>query len=197
MTVNKCQQELSSGLRKSDAPPMGDSMDDTERTIRRFRVDARAMQEEAEAAVAELAMATRTLRDAVLDHARSGATMRVEIGTSVLSGRVLHVGSELVRLAVADGAPIDVALEAISLIRVLPADTGRATVTTGHPETMLARCRELVQVNAEVDIGLRAAATATGALLAATSTHLELASTAGGTLLIPMTSLGWIGPSER
>ncbi len=176
---------------------MGDSMDDTERTIRRFRVDARAMQEDAEAAVAELAMATRTLRDAVLDHARSGAAMRFEIGTAALSGRVRHVGSEVVRLAVADGSPVDVALDAVSLVRVVPGDAGRVAVTTGHPETVLARCRELVQVNAEVKIGLRAAETATGVLLAASSTHLELASSTGGALLIPMASLAWIGPSAR
>ncbi len=176
---------------------MGDSMDDTERTIRRFRVDARAMQEDAEAAVAELAMATRTLRDAVLDHARSGATMRLEIGPAALSGRVLHVGSEVVRLAVADGSPIDVALEAVSLVRILPAEAGRAAVTTGHPETVLARCRELVQANAEVEIGLRTGGTSTGVLLAATSTHLQLESSNGGVLLIPMASLAWIGPSDR
>lgn len=175
---------------------MGDSMDETERTIRRLRVDARAMQEDAEAAVAELAMATRTLRDAVLDHARSGATMRFEVGAAGLSGRVVHVGGEVVRLVVADGPPIDIALDAVSLIRVSNGVAGRATVTTGYPDTLVARCRELVQSNARVAVGLRAGPTVSGGLVATTSTHLELDSPSGVSL-IPLVSVAWISTSDR
>ena len=83
---------------------MGRSMEDAERTIRQLRVDARALQEDAEQAVAELARATRTLRDALLDHARAGASMRLELASATIVGRIVHVGDDVVRVVSPDGA---------------------------------------------------------------------------------------------
>ena len=175
---------------------MGDLMDDTERTIRRLRIDARRQQEEAEAVVAELARASRTLRDAVLDHGRAGRGLRVEVGESVIVGRAVHVGTDLVRIMGSDRQPVDVAFAAVSGIQVSGGDSGSASVSTGYPDTLLARARELVQVNAGVEIGRFAAPAIRGRLMAATVTHLEVDDPGDRSWIVPAGAVAWIRRSD-
>jgi hypothetical protein len=167
-------------------------MDDAERTIRRLRAGAREQQEDAEAVVAELAMATRTLREAVLDRARRGCAIRIELGSTVLLGTVVHVGSELVRLSSGDREMVDVVLDAVSAMRIEASEGNVAPVSTGYPETLLARCRELVQVNAEVEIGRSNAPVLRGRIMAVNATHLELLDGVGGSWLVPTGAVGWV-----
>lgn len=176
---------------------MGRTMDEAERTLRALRSDERADREEAEAAVAELARSQRSLRDAVLDLARSGAPVRVELSTAVVAGRVVHVGDALVRVVNGQGDVVDVALDASMAVvfeggRHLP-----ATVTTGYPATLLARCRELVQANAAVEIGRRGGTVLVGALVAATSTHLELDGGDGEVVLVPLAEVASVARRRR
>jgi hypothetical protein len=172
-------------------------MDDAERTIRRLRADARSQQEDAEVVVAELAKASRTLRDAVLDHARSGHGIRIELGETWLSGTVVHVGDDLVRIVVADHTSIDVVLPAVSALRISGGGNGPATVSTGYPDTLLARCRELVQTNARVEIGRCSAPPITGELQAATGTHLEVDVGSNNRWLVPLDAVCSIRRVER
>lgn len=172
-------------------------MEDAERTIRQLRIDSRAMQEDAEVAVAELARATRTLRDAILDLARSGADMRVELVGATFAGRVVHVGEDVVRIARTDRPLVDIAISAISGVHALPGDAGPATVSSGYPATLVARCRELVQASAGVEVGRRGLAPTAGLLVAATATHVELATVNGGTSLIPLAEIGWVERVDR
>lgn len=176
---------------------MGDLMDDAERTIRRLRADARAQQEDAEAVVAELAMASRTLRDAVLDHARCGRIIRIDLGDASLSGTVVHVGAELVRIVGSDHVPVDVVLRAVSALRVSGSDQGPATVSTGYPDTLLARCRELVQSNARLEIGRSLGPPVIGELVAATGTHLEIDAASYGQWLLPLDAVCSVRRAER
>ena len=172
--------------------PMGRSMDDAERAIQRLRVDARAMQEDAELAVAELARATRSLRDAMLDHARAGSAIRLELGGTTFAGRVVHVGDDVVRLVRADRDPVDVAISALSGVHVAAPDAGPCSVSTGYPATLLARCRELLQANTEVEIGRRVLSPVRGTLAAATATHIEADTSDGGAWLVPLAEVAWI-----
>ena len=176
---------------------MGNSMDDTERAIQRLRVDARALQEDAEAAVAELALATRTLRDAVLDQARSGARFRVQVGDVALVGDVIHVGDEVMRLAVADRDPVDIVIDAVGAIRTTPGEGRSAAVSVGYPATLLARCRELLQSRAEVELGRRSGPSVLGALVAATPTHLELVGRSGEVWLVPQSDVVYVARSAE
>ena len=171
---------------------MGELMDEAERTIRRLRADARERQEDAEAVVAELAMASRTLRDAILDHARAGNSFRVELASTTLSGTVVHVGADLIRLVATDGRAVDVALAAVSAVRVEPSSRAAAPVTIGHPQSVLARCRELVHVNAEVEIGRPGPWVIKGRVMAATASHLELADDTAGSWLVPIGAVCWV-----
>lgn len=171
-------------------------MDETERAIQQLRVDARALQEDAEAAVAELARATRNLRDAVLDHARSGARFRIEVGDVVFAGQVVHVGDDVVRLVVGDRAPVDLAISAVRLVRSSPGETASAPVSVGYPATLLARCRELLQVSASVELGRRTGTPLLGSLVAATSTHVELAGRGAETMLVPLGEVAWVSRSD-
>ena len=171
---------------------MGDLMDDTERTIRRLRIDAREQQEEAEAVVAELARASRSLRDAVLDLARAGRMLRVEVGGAVIAGTAVHVGTDLVRIAGAGREPTDVAFDAISGIQATTDGGPSRPVSTGYPDTILARARELVQVNARVEIGRRDAPAVNGELMAATSTHLEIEDGSRRSWIVPAAGIAWM-----
>lgn len=166
--------------------PMGDVMDEAERRIRQLRIDARAQQEDAEAAVAELARASRTLRDAVLDHARAGRQFRIEIGETNLTGSVVHVGSGLVRVAGVDTGAIDVALDAVTGLQATASDRAATSVSTGYPDTLVARARELVQVNARVEIGRRVGRPVRGDLVAVSTTHLELDGGEDRIVLVPL-----------
>lgn len=177
--------------------PMGRTMEDAERAIRQLRIDGRAMQEDAEVAVAELARATRTLRDAILDLARSGAQLRVELVGTTFAGRVVHVGDDVVRIARADRPLVDIAVSAISGVHSLPGSAGPATVSSGYPATLVARCRELVQASAGVEVGRRGLSSVAGQLMAATPTHVELAAVNGGTSLIPFAEIGWVERVDR
>lgn len=167
-------------------------MDDAERTIRRLRSDSRADQEDAEAAAAELSRAVRSLRDALLDHARSGAEMRVEVGGSSFVGRVVHVGDDVIRIVVADQSPMDIAVSAMSAVFVSGESSRPVAVSSGYPATLLARCRELLQVNAEVEIGRRSSPPIAGTLMAATATHVEVAPAGGGVWLVPIVDVSWV-----
>ena len=167
-------------------------MEEAERTIRQLRVDARALQEDAEVAVAELARATRSLRDAILDLARNGSELRLELVGATFSGRVVHVGDDVVRLARADHPLVDIAISAIGGVHAAPAGSGMAAVSTGYPATLVARCRELLQASAEVELGRCGLAPVFGELRAATATHVELATSNGGTWLIPLAEVAWV-----
>ena len=171
---------------------MGELMDDAERTIRRLRADAREQREDAEAVAAELATASRSLRDAVLDHARAGRSIRVEVGPMIFAGRIVHAGADLVRLVGVGRPPVDVVLSGVSGLRTAGSDRGSATVSTGYPDTLLARCRELVQVNAGVEIGRHDAPTVRGTLIAATASHLEVRDNAAVTWFVPIDSAAWV-----
>lgn len=167
-------------------------MDETERAVQQLRIDARALQEDAEAAVAELARATRSLRDAVLDHARAGGRVRIEIGGVVFAGQVVHLGDDVARVVVADRGPVDVALSAVGSIQVSLGPQGPSPVSTGYPATLLARCRELLQVNALVEVGRRTLGPVSGEMMAATATHLELGGRSGDVWLIPLDEVAWV-----
>ena len=167
-------------------------MEEAERTIRQLRVDARAMQEDAEVAVAELARATRSLRDAILDLARNGSELRLELVGATFSGRVVHVGDDVVRIARVDRPLVDIAISAIGGAHAAPSGAGQVAVSTGYPATLVARCRELLQASADVEVGRSGLAPVLGELRAATATHVELATADGGTWLIPLAEVAWV-----
>lgn len=155
------------------------------------------MQEDAEVAVAELARATRSLRDAILDLARSGSELRVELIGATFSGRVVHVGEDVVRIARINRPSVDIAISAISGAHAVPGLAGKAAVSTGYPATLVGRCRELVQASAGVGIGRRGLSSVFGELAAATATHVELSTENGGTSLIPLAEVAWVERVSR
>lgn len=172
-------------------------MEEAERTIRQLRVDARAMQEDAEGAVAELARATRSLRDALIDLGRTGVDVRVELAGKNVVGPVVHVGDDVVRLVRVDRRVVDIVISAIGGVHATPVLAGHATVSTGYPATMLARCRELVQAGAGVELGRRRHDPVVGELAAATSTHVELVTSRSGVALVPLAEVAWVERLER
>lgn len=167
-------------------------MDDADREVQRLRLESRGDREDAEASAAALAAATRSFRDAILDHARSGAELRVDVAGASMSGRVVHVGEDLVRLVTADLPSIDISIGAIDGVFVREAPIRPTAVSTGYPATMLARCRELVQVNADVRMGRRSSSVIVGTLTAVSATHVEVAPQAEGNWLLPLGDLAWV-----
>jgi hypothetical protein len=70
----------------------------------------------------------------------------------VWTGRVIHVGGEVMVLATEAGVEVDLDLDALPSIRVTERSLseGRA-VASQHPETLVARLRELALMGVEVE----------------------------------------------
>ncbi len=166
-------------------------MDGNDRELRRLRLEAREQLEDAEEAAGELAAATRSLRDALLDEGRQGFVVQVEVGGTEIVGRVEHVGDELVRVCSPDGARTAIVLDAIQAVRVVRRDGHASLVSIGYPQTLSARLREWVQVGAAVEVGRRSGAPTRGRLRAVTPTHVELVDGEHVAWLIPLSATAW------
>lgn len=177
-------------------------MDAHERRLRRLRLDAREQLEDAETTALELARATRTLREALLDEARQGCEIHLEfangdrsghgLATFELRGVVEHVGDEVIRVCAADGQRTDVVIGALVGVRTVRPGRGATTVGVGYPQTMVARLRELVQVNARIELGRRSGPPVIAELRAVTPSHVELRGNADSTQFVPLPEIAWV-----
>lgn len=162
-----------------------------ERHIREIRQEARLVQEEVEATVAELAASERSLRDALIDYGKRGYEVRVEAGDRAVVGRIGHVGSTLIRLATSQGRIVDIAIAMIVGVRRLPGAPRPGVVTTGHPGSMIARLREAVQTHELVHLERSGGEELDGRVVAVSKDALELESTIG-TWLVPVEAILWL-----
>jgi hypothetical protein len=168
-----------------------DQVDHDERELRRLRAEAREQLEEAEAVALELAAATRSLRDALLDEGRLGHELRIDLAGTTLVGRAEHVGASVLRLMSADGTRRTISIPAIDGVLVDRRDSSASLVSVGYPETVEACLREWVQVGAVVEIARRTSPAVIGVLRAVTPTHVELAQDDGRAVLVPHTAVAW------
>lgn len=178
-------------LKARRAPVDIEQVDHDERELRRLRAEAREQLEEAEAVALELAAATRSLRDALLDEGRLGHELRIDLADTTLVGRAEHVGASVLRLVGADGTRRTISIPAIEGVAVDRRESSASLVSVGYPETVEARLREWVQVRAAVEIARRNSPVVSGVLRAITPTHVELIQDGDRALLVPHDAVAW------
>ncbi len=145
-----------------------------ERRERELRLAGRAGREDEELATAELDSARRSLVDACLDVGVAGAEVVVDTVTQSRRGRIVHVGEDLLTLGLPSGSRVEVALAHVVGVGSERRPGHARSVATGHPVTMVARCRELVQTEEVIELERRDGVILMGAATAASADHVEL-----------------------
>lgn len=127
-------------------------MDDHERELRRLRLADRERREDIEASEAELAMATRSLPDALVDLGRVGSVVRLDAVDRSRSGVIVHVGAGVVTVRSDAGIDEVVSLGHVEGVRPvgavplgsLPSLSSGEPVRYGHPHSVVAFARSLI-----------------------------------------------------
>lgn len=172
-----------------------DADDEFDDAIRRFRHERREFEEEVEAGVEQLERSRRTLDEVVLEFMHRGDTLRVSVGAHSWSGQVVHVAPELLTLRTPAESEIDVALDAITSIRVVArSPSGDGNPPTSHPGSLLARLRELtVNDDEEVEIaGALLDTPITGCVVGVAPSHVEVRARDGGEWVLPLAEVGFV-----
>jgi len=169
---------------------------DDDRELRRLRLEARANLEEAEEAVAEAAAASRTMAYVLADLGRLSVPVVIDVPGRQLQGLIIHVGSEVARLETRGGGQFDIAISAIAGVRANGEARGPVQVTRGHPETMIARLRELANNQGRVTLARYSAGELVGTLQVAGVNQVQLLDTQAKTWFVPLTAIAWIGPAS-
>lgn len=127
---------------------------DIQSALRRVEAEHRLGQAEVEAAVEEAERARWTLEEAVLGHLYRGDRVRIAVGGRSWTGRLVHVGSNVLVLEVPSGSRIDIALDHLGTLQVEAADSyGSRGLEVRDPQTFLARLRELAVTEEFVELG--------------------------------------------
>lgn len=167
---------------------------DDEREVRRLRLEARANLEEAEAVVAEVAAASRTMVDILGDLGRLSVPLAVDIPGRQVHGVIVHVGNEVARLETPGGGVFDIAVAAIAGVRSSGQSRGPVQISNGHPATMIARLRELTADSERVTMGRYFGTELVGTLIVAGVNHVQLEDIQSKMWFVPVAAVAWIGP---
>lgn len=156
----------------------------------RDALEARLVQEEAEAAAEQLHRNTRTLGELLLDWSDAGYQVSVRVGSHTWTGTVLASASTDEGLLVLDtgSAIVEVALGAIAAAEQSGREPGgtRRPVDSWIPATLVARLRWCLTQDPppEVRIG-NDIVDLIGVVVAVASTHVEVASGGRCVALVP------------
>lgn len=165
-------------------------MDEHEREVRRLRIEARERLVEIEEAEGELALATSSIVDFLLDSAALGSDVRLELMDRPRVGRVVHVGVDVVTLLDEEGRRSVVSLAHLEGVHVdVPTREAGPSWTRGHPGTMLAHVRSLIDHPGRVMIERRSTPPIDGRVLGVAKDHLSFETTAGSAMLVPLDSI--------
>lgn len=147
-------------------------MDLEHRRLRALRLEAAAEQAEVEQSTSELEASRRSMVDVFFELGNAGSEIVCETLAGSVRGRVVHVGSELVRVVGVDETAIDVALHHVHGVRTVA--VGRpSAVSSGHPSTVVARCRELANSGIRVELASPVAVPMRGMITVAGDHHVE------------------------
>jgi hypothetical protein len=170
-------------------------MDEHERSIRRLRFEARTEREELEAAEGALALARRQLSEELERWARLGQDLVVDLPGHIVQGVICHLGAsavmvrhrsgrrELIDLAAVEGVrPLETAADTIGSGR-----SGHALApTTGHPGSVIAQLRALVETDQEAELYRRSCPPVQGRLTGVSSSVVGVRASGGVEVLVPI-----------
>lgn len=144
--------------------------------------------------MAQVAAAARTMNDIVWDLGRFGVPVAIDIPGRRIHGLVVHVGREVVRLETPGGDLFDIAIAAIGGIRSSGQARGPVQIGKGHPESMIARLRELVAKEERITMARFFGSELIGTLQVAGVNHVQLLDSQAKMWFVPVNSVAWIGP---
>lgn len=165
-------------------------MDEHEREVRRLRIEARERLVEIEETEGELALATSSIVDFFLDQAALGCEVRLDLADRARLGRIVHVGVDVVTLLDDEGRRPVVALAHLEGVQAdMVAREADQSWTRGHPGTMLAHVRSLIDQPGRVVIERRSTPPVSGRVLGVAEDHVLFETTAGSATLIPLAAI--------
>lgn len=174
------------------SPDHDDELDDA---IRRFRHEHREFEAEVDGSTDDLERSRRGLDEVVLEYMHRGDTLRVAVGPHAWTGTVVHAGAELLTLRAQAGTEIDVALDAITSIRVVARAAAAGQAPRGpHPGSLIARLRELTMLDdEEVELGgPLLVPPITGRVAVVAASHVEVVARDGGEWVLPLAEVGFV-----
>ena len=156
------------------------------------RQEQRAERESMEGAVAEHHASTQQFPAALTGLGAQGAELMIEMPDRQLVGRVVHVGSELVSIVNLGGERFDLAMWAIAGVRIMNTERQPATVSSGHPNSVIARLREAVVSGESLTVSRRFGAPMAGQLRACSDTHVEGVDHNKSFWIVPLPMVTWV-----
>lgn len=172
-------------IRHATPPP-------SEREARIARAEYREEREAMESAVAEHHASTQQFPAALAGLGAKGVELMIEMPDRQLVGRVIHVGSELVSIENLGGERFDLAMWAIAGLRVLKAEARPSTVSSGHPNSIVARLREAVVTGQPLAVSRRFGPPVAGRLHACSDTHVEGVDHNDSFWIVPLPMVTWV-----
>lgn len=155
-------------------------------------LDVREMQREVEAAEEQLERNTRALADVFIEFMERGDSVEVLVGQQRIAGQISAVGADLVTIAAGERRA-DISMTQLTGARVTArkAGPGRAYEPAGA-ESVLSRLRDLAGARAGTVAELSGPrlAPVAGVVVAVTSGHVELTTSAGEHWVISLNSIG-------
>ncbi len=165
-----------------------------DKELRRIRLEARANLEEAEAAVGEVAAASRSMIDIIGDLGRLGVSVAVDVPGRQIHGRIIHVGVAMCQLQTPGEDVFDIAVAAIAGIRSSGESLGPAKIGKGHPDTLISRCRELAVNQDRITLARYFGSELVGNIMIAGVNHIQLEDNQSKMWFVPIKAVAWIGP---
>jgi hypothetical protein len=168
-----------------------DRDDDELRELRFERLD---FEQSVKDAVDEGDRATRTFDEVMVEHLFRGDIIRVMVGERAWTGRVVHVGAEVMTLETSGGIRVDLTYDGLGAVRVVErSSSGGRGLAGPHPGTMAARLRELFLTEESIEIGgFRLEAPLRGTVTAVAESHVEFRTADGGDWVVPLSSIGYL-----
>ncbi len=147
-----------------------------ERRARELRLIGREMREDEEWAAAELDAAQRSFAEALAAAATTGHDVTIDTVAGSRRGRIVHLGEDVIGLASVIDGRVDIAAQHVLGVAVSRRPGSAASISTGHPRTVVARLREAVQDERTVILERLDASTVRGVVAAVGIDHVVVRS---------------------
>lgn len=146
------------------------------------------MREDEEWSAAELDASQRAFDDALVAAAQTGHEVVVDTAAGQRRGRIVHLGEDLIGLVSIAGGRVDVVMDHVIGVVVSRRPGAAATVSTGHPRTLVARLRQGVQEQRPIIAERIDASSVRGVVAAVAVDHVVLRSREDD-VLVPLAAI--------
>jgi hypothetical protein len=165
---------------------------DSKSAARHARLDRRLLQEEAEQVAEEMIGADTDLADYASELMGRSSLVRVGVASRTFEGQLVHVGEDLLRLVDHAENVIDVALDAVTQMRLMAPREGDLGRPATAASTFGGRLRELAATNEEVELGGNELVAVTGRIRVVAIDHVRVAMRDGSECAIRLGAIDYV-----